>query len=71
LPIVEFPFSHYSSISANFILSSVELVCEKCFSGCESISPVAFEADSKTSRHGKGNFGFVDHFHGFVFGRML
>jgi hypothetical protein len=40
------------------IPSSVEIICERCFSQCDTISFVSFESEAKLSRIGESAFGF-------------
>jgi hypothetical protein len=42
-------FRGCASLSSIWIPSSVDRVCEYCFCGCRSLSPVAFEPGSKTA----------------------
>jgi hypothetical protein len=42
-------FSGYAILRAICIPSSVEKICEYCFNGCNSLSTITFESDSKLS----------------------
>jgi hypothetical protein len=47
--IAEFAFQH-SGLTTIHIPSSVEVLCKLCFSGCNSLTSITFESDSKLQR---------------------
>jgi hypothetical protein len=49
-------FEGCSSLSSICIPSSVEILCEKCFCYCASLSNLTFESESKLSRIGESAF---------------
>jgi hypothetical protein len=51
-----FAFSHCSKLKSICIPASIEMLCERCFSLCDSLSQVLFEPCSKLSQMGANVF---------------
>jgi hypothetical protein len=49
-----------SGLTAVIVPSSVEVLCERCFCSCKSLTSVTFEIDSKLQRIEAGVFAFSD-----------